>query len=125
MFSRMTSIDAPRDDEGLLRLRFHDNASGLNPALDQVRPYAVVRRATDNEPPETPASGRRPRRRGSDRRQEERRQRDVPVLLDTRSHRERRSHLRRHEDRIRYRTQTPASGPEPLPVARLGVDRYA
>lgn len=120
----MTSIDAPRDDEGLLRLRFHDNASGLNPALDQVRPYAVVRRAMDDTPAETPAAGRLPRRRGSDRRQEERRQHDVPVLLDTRSHRERRSHLRRHEDRIRYRTRTTAFDPEQPPAARLGVDRY-
>lgn len=119
----MTSVNAPRDDEGVLRLKLHHHAGGLNPGPDQVQPYAVVRRSMDRTRPDTPLTDRR--RRDTERRQGERRQRIDPVMLDTRSHRERRSHLRRRTDRANGLMRPSTSRqPEHNPAVRLGVDYY-
>lgn len=120
----MTTISAPRDDEGILRLKFFNDATALTDAPHQVQPYPGLRPATreivrNERRRDTP---RRFVRRGPDRRQGERRQHETPVLLDTRGTRDRRRRLRRREDRGANRLNEEG---RPAPQAVRGIDTYA
>jgi hypothetical protein len=98
----VTSINPPRDDLGTLDLKLKNLTSEAITPVTQVQPAPAVRET------QTPAQlrERQPRQQASrkqgrkkERRQKERRKRQEPVLLDTRSHRDRRQHERRASGR--------------------------
>lgn len=84
----MTTINMNPDDVGLQRLRIDNEAPG---ATNQVAATAPTRPVSKNRAPDEkiqPISVER--RRGRERRVGDRRSKNRKVLLDTRSHRERR-----------------------------------
>jgi hypothetical protein len=86
---QMTTFTIIPDDSGLQRLRVDDNAPGI---VKQVVPAAPARPLQKNRTPDErivqPIN--KERRRRQDRRKGDRRIKNCRVLLDTRSHRERR-----------------------------------
>ncbi len=97
----MTTINMKPDDVGLQRLRIDDDAPS---STKQVVATAPSRPVTKNRAPDEkihPISVER--RRGQDRRMGDRRTKSRKVLLDTRSHRERRAGSgNRDSDATRY-----------------------
>ena len=97
----MTTINMNPDDVGLQRLRIDDDAPS---ATKQVEATAPSRPVTKNRAPDEkihPISIER--RRGKDRRLGDRRTKNRKVLLDTRSHRERRAGSgKRDDDSMHY-----------------------
>jgi len=121
----MTTIKMLRDDEGVLSLTRQNKATiDLEGDVEEVEPYPTIRPMAPRLPEKAPRSRDRRRHtaqserqhRGSDRRQRQRRQRDTPVLLDTRSSFERRNRLRRDNDQ---RPQENADKPA------IGFDKFA
>ncbi len=115
-------IEPPADDLGLQHLKATDRAKGKVEQVDHVEPYARI--APSEEPhehpaevphqhaggdqtptPEQPLQPRRGERRGGG----ERRRQHEPTVLDTRSPHERRTEVRRQEDRDAARAH-PAPG---------------
>ncbi len=109
----MTIPPVNRDDEGLQRLRIQRRRQGRIPRLSPLSPYPGITarpktRSKTDSGTRTPARAgaeaqgglRNPRlrRRGVERRRGERRQRQIPVLLDTRSRQDRRRRARRRGD---------------------------
>lgn len=103
----MTIIKILRDDEGLLSLLRQNKATiDIEGNVDETEPYPAIRQKESRLQDKEPRS--RDRRRHTvrstrirpqiDRRQQQRRQRNIPVLLDTRSSFERRTQLRRDND---------------------------
>jgi hypothetical protein len=84
------SIKFPRDDVGVNSLKRANEEPGVARATDEVPPYPRVHEQVTPVQPER-RGVRRERRSGRDRRQK-----DVPVMLDTRS-----PHSRRKIDRDR------------------------
>lgn len=101
----MTFINLIPDDLGIQRLKAENAKPGTANAVTPVDPYPTEQA---NQPHPRARQLRRSARevRQGDRRRGERRQRQEPVLLDTRSHRER----RRQSDR---REQAAAQKPAP------------
>ncbi len=99
----MTSINFPRDDEGRTRLQISNRKKkpGTVQETAQVEPYPRITRARTPSHAKTPyreETPPQPVRRQQDRRKFQRRQKDSPVLLDTRSKHERRTRRRRADD---------------------------
>jgi len=123
----MTTIKMLRDDEGVLSLFRQNKATiDLEGNVEEVEPYPTIRPMSPKLPENPPRSRDRRRhtaqsarqQRGPDRRRRQRRQRDIPVLLDTRSSYERRTRLRRDGDQ---RPQDASTTEKP----ELGFDRFA
>jgi len=103
----MTTIKMLRDDEGVLSLIRQNKATiDLEGDVEEVEPYPTIRPMSPKLPEKPPRSRDRRRhtaqserhQRGPDRRNRQRRQHDIPVMLDTRSSFERRNQLRRDND---------------------------
>lgn len=93
----MTSINLPKDDIAVREARIKNSAT---PSVDAVKPAAQT---GETQPVNARQATQQPRtairqRAKKDRRQGDRRQRQENVLLDTRSHRERRKRVRRSSD---------------------------
>jgi hypothetical protein len=92
----MTSINIPKDDIAVREAQAKDISTGAIPktkATAPIQPTDAVDAKQQTPPPRT-----RLRQRKGDRRRGERRKKQVKVLLDTRSHQERRKHTRRKDD---------------------------
>jgi hypothetical protein len=114
----MTGINFPRDDEGRVRLEISDQEKkpGSVKATQQVEPYPRITPQSRTNiltkaPYHVPRSN--PILRKKERRVTNRRRKNVPVLLDTRSKYGRRTQMRRQGD-----TQ-PDSSAEP----NYGIDK--
>ncbi len=110
----MTLLPVNRDDEGLQRLRIQRRRQGRIPRLSPVSPYPGITARSKTRPntrsggtPKPAPAGteeqrsrrsRRLRRRAGERRRGDRRQRQIPVLLDTRGRQDRRRRARRRGD---------------------------
>ncbi|HEC19229.1 MAG TPA: hypothetical protein ENI97_07780 [Gammaproteobacteria bacterium] len=79
----------PRDDAAL-----HTNSSPANRTVNETQPYPATQAVQAHEEA-PPAPNQRVTRNQRQRRRHERRQKNIPVLLDTRSGRERRNALNR------------------------------
>ena len=121
----MTTIKMLRDDEGVLSLIRQNKATiDLEGDVEEVQPYPTIRPMAPRLPEGPPRSRDRRRhtaatkryQRGPDRRHRQRRQHDMPVLLDTRSSFERRNQLRRAKDE---RPQNDSDRPS------VGFDEFA
>jgi len=115
----MTIINLIRDDIGLLSLYRQNKATiDLEGDVDGVEPYPTVRPMAPKQQDLPPRSRdhrrhteRSPRQaRGKDRRQQQRRQEQAQVMLDTRFGRERRKQLRRLDDRGQSDADKPYTG---------------
>ena len=104
----MSSITPPRDDNGTFSLRVTNAASAEVKAVNPAAPAVPVHPGAPTTPRKSvkPVRPVKERRRG-ERRGGDRRQGDEPVLLDTRTHRERRRHAgqRRADDTARVSTK--------------------
>lgn len=119
-------ITPPRESEGTEALRRSNTQRGIAPA-DAIAPAQALRRSgggRDRPPeripqPSVPDRNSWPhveRRSGEDRRQQgDRRGRNDPAWLDTRSNRERRTHVRRAADREQL-AETPSAAPRPYGI---------
>ena len=123
----MTTIKMLRDDEGVLSLIRQNKATiDLEGDVEEVEPYPTIRPMAPRLPEKPPRSRDRRRhtaqsarrQRGPDRRHRQRRQRNEPVLLDTRLSYERRNQLRRDGDQ-RQPDDSPADKPG------IGFDQFA
>lgn len=121
----MPIIKLLRDDEGVLSLIRQNKATiDIEGDVEEVEPYPTVRPMLPRLPDRPPHSRDRRRhtaqsahqQRGLDRRQRQRRQRNIPVLLDTRSSFERRNNLRRDND---LRPENNSAKPT------IGFDKFA
>jgi hypothetical protein len=93
-------INLPRDDVGVLRLK-EANAAKAAASVSSLAAAGGIGAQAYSPPPARPAGTPRERRRGDRRQGQERRDQDrrAAVLLDTRSHHERRTQERRqHTD---------------------------
>ena len=115
----VTSINIPKDDKAVRDARIQTaNTPSVQP-LKQSTQTSEVEPVQPHQAAQQPRSAIRQRTK-KDRRQGERRQRQENVLLDTRSHRERRKKLRRSSDLdsdARQETDKPTTKPR-------GVDVY-
>lgn len=121
-------IEPPADDLGLQHLKTTDRAKGKVDQVAHVEPYARITPSeqwrehpaegskTQGEAgdkakphPHEPLPRQGERRRGSDRRKQQ-----SPTLLDTRSPHERRTELRRADDRTAPDEQAPPGGIDEL-----------
>jgi hypothetical protein len=120
----MTSINPPRDDEGVVRRRLQRAGTAPVGRIRRGAPAPAPRQAGGSG--DDTAPGRRrtsSRARGPERRAGERRRRRVAVLLDTRSPLgNRRRRTRRGSDRTLPRRGSAIGGPS---GARLDDDLYA
>lgn len=124
----MTTIKLLRDDEGVLNLIRQNKATiDLEGNVEEVEPYPTIRPMSPRPLEPRPPRSRDRRRhtapsarytRGPDRRHRQRRQRNIPVLLDTRSSFERRNQLRRNDDE---QPQDNNAGGKP----GIGFDKFA
>jgi len=105
-------IQAPDDDPRLQRLNRPSNQQGAEARpVEKTETVSPIRKVDEERNPEP--REKRDRRKGKDRRQ-----RQVPVVLDTRSGRERRAGPRRAEERDREANQDASKKP---PSSR-GID---
>lgn len=115
----MTSIDIPRDDLRTLDLKLKNKSfESVKPTVE-VLPYPAI--GNENQIREIIREQFKPKeqRRKKERRQGDRRQHQEPVLLDTRSHRD-----RRHEER-RLAGKKPGNSKRSARVSNRGFDAYA
>ncbi|MCG6970751.1 MAG: hypothetical protein LJE85_13380 [Gammaproteobacteria bacterium] len=115
----MTSINIPKDDMAVREARIQNsNTPSVQPAKSTAQTNAV-------QPVNPRQAGHQPRtairqRTKKDRRQGDRRQRQENVLLDTRSHRERRKKLRRSSDEQNHNRRL-EDNPD---VPQRGIDEF-
>lgn len=115
----MTSINFPKDDKAVRDARIQTaNTPSVQP-LKQSAQTSEVEPVQPHQAAQQPRSAIRQRTK-KDRRQGERRKRQEKVLLDTRSHRERRKKLRRSSD-LDTRQENETDKPTPNP---RGLDVY-
>jgi hypothetical protein len=88
----VTSVHFPRDDTGIHELKRRLRSDAIKP-LDGSQSYEKI--DTHQQEPVQSSQAKRNRRKKRDRRQNERRRHADAVLLDTRSHKERRLKNRR------------------------------
>ena len=115
----MTSINIPRGDIGTLDLQLA-NASSLS--VKPVKPVQAYPAVNEHNPIRQIVRDYlqgKGQRRKSDRRHDNRRNRNEPVLLDTRFNRDRRQHGRRQTD-----DSFESENERPL-IIRKGFDGYA
>jgi hypothetical protein len=99
----MTGINFPRDDESLVRLKISDKQKkpGAVQETQQIEPYPRImpqsRTGSHTKAPYR-APMPNPILRKKERRKANRRRKNIPVLLDTRSQYGRRTQARRHEN---------------------------
>lgn len=135
----MITIKMLRDDEGLIRLRAADAAPRTSKPVNAITGYPSVKTATEEQllptqarhythPKENLSARPAHKTRGSDRRRgQDRRQENKAVLLDTRS-----AYPRRTQDRRRSTTLSPATSNTPrrnrssqkTSIQRLGINLY-
>lgn len=124
----MTSINTPRDDEGVVRRRLQRAGTALVGKARRSAPSAALRRIGGQTNAAAAPQGWQkstPPGRGPERRMKERRIRRVVVLLDTRSPvGNRRRGTRRGQDRLSPRRLTYDAGNPPAGTV-LGDDIYA
>ena len=79
------------EDSGVQRLKADNRRPAVARALEPVSPYPSVHPAHINEQPETPRRHSESRQPGERREGRDRRRKQVPVILDTRSKHDRRA----------------------------------
>ncbi|WP_455212361.1 hypothetical protein [Kaarinaea lacus] len=114
----MTSINIPKDDQAVRDARIRNTNTPSVQALKQSAEATGVEPVQPHQAAQQPRTAIRQRTK-KDRRQGERRQRQENVLLDTRSHRERRKKLRRSTDLEPHQESN-----EPTTKPRRGVDVF-
>lgn len=121
-------IEPPADDLGLQHLKTTDRAKGKVGEVDHVERYAPIapsEERRDHPRESVPKMGRTPGaaeqtpreprpRQGERRSGNDRRRQHTPTLLDTRSPHERRTELRRADDRPAADADTPPGGIDEL-----------
>jgi len=110
----MTSINIPKDDIAVRETRNRNTSTPAVQPLQQASPNKPVDPAISHQTGQSSHTTIRQRAR-KDRRQGERRKQQIDILLDTRSHSERRKNVRRSSDN-ETNQQTP-------PLIR-GIDEY-
>lgn len=113
----MTSINIPKDDTAVRDARIQNTTTPSVQALKPSAQPSEVEAVEPHQPAQQPRTAIRQRAK-QDRRKGERRKRQENVLLDTRSHRERRKKLRRSDD-LEARQETDQATPN-----RRGIDVY-
>lgn len=93
----VTSIDFPGDDMGVRNLRLKNASSTAVTPTTETRPGSDTLE-TESKKIIPPPAAKPKQRRKKDRRQKNRREGKEPVVLDTRSHRDRRRNDRRQTD---------------------------
>jgi hypothetical protein len=112
----MTSINLPKDDTAVREARIQNKNTPSVQGVKQISQTHQVESVNPQREAPQPRTALRQRAK-KDRRQGDRRKRQIPVLLDTRSHQERRKKLRRGSD-------LPATDEESTTANRRGIDVY-
>jgi hypothetical protein len=114
----VTSINIPKDDFAVREARAKNASTGaVEQTKETAAPQATGAIGPQQESP--PDRNRLRQRRKTDRRKKDRRQKQEKVLLDTRSHQERRKRVRRKDD-LPQATDEQENAP-----TNRGVDTYS
>ena len=112
-------ITPPVDNVNIQGLKKVNRASGEVKQVDHTEPSPAIE-AEENHLPKSALA--HPERRKQQRRKQQRRKENKEVLLDTRSHHERRKTLRRHSDQVSDNTDAATNSNEAQTAINKGID---